>query len=79
MAAGIPAADVLRAATIHPAQWLGRDDEIGSLVVGRRADLVIVRDDDPLRGMAALRSPLLVLQAGTVRRAAAAAGSDATR
>jgi imidazolonepropionase-like amidohydrolase len=67
VAAGIPPADVLRAATIHPAQWLGRDAEIGSLEVGRRADLVIVRDD-PLRDMAALRSPLLVLQAGAVRR-----------
>jgi prolyl oligopeptidase len=69
VAAGIPPADVLRAATLHPAQWLGRDDEIGSLQVGRRADLVIVRDD-PLRDITALRSPLLVLQAGTVRHRA---------
>lgn len=67
VAVGIPAADVLRAATLHPAQWLKLDHEIGSLQVGRRADLVVV-GDDPIRDMTALRSPLLVLQGGTVRR-----------
>jgi imidazolonepropionase-like amidohydrolase len=67
VAIGVPPADVLRAATVHPARWLKRDQEIGSLQVGRRADLVLVRAD-PLRDMTALRSPVLVVQAGTVRR-----------
>jgi hypothetical protein len=64
---GIPPADVLRAATLHPAQWLKREHEIGSLEVGRRADLVLV-GADPLVDMTTLRSPVLVVQAGTVRR-----------
>jgi hypothetical protein len=64
---GIPPADVLRAATLHPAQWLKREHEIGTLEVGRRADLVII-GTDPLRDMTALRSPRLVLQGGSVRR-----------
>jgi prolyl oligopeptidase len=67
VAAGIPPADVLRAATLHPAQWLKLDHEVGSLQAGRRADLVIVRDD-PLANMTTLRSQVLVLQGGTVRR-----------
>jgi hypothetical protein len=66
---GIPPADVLRAATVHPAQWLKRDQELGSLDVGRRADIVLV-GADPLRNVTALRSPLLVVQAGTIRRLA---------
>jgi imidazolonepropionase-like amidohydrolase len=64
---GIPPEDVLLAATVHPAQWLKRDRENGSLEVGRRADLVLV-GADPLRDMTALRSPVLVVQAGTIRR-----------
>jgi hypothetical protein len=64
---GVPPADVLRAATLHPAQWLKRDQEIGSLEVGRRADLVLV-GADPLVDMTTLRSPVLVVQAGTLRR-----------
>jgi hypothetical protein len=67
VAAGIPAADVLRAATLHPAQWLGLDHQLGSLQVGMRADLTVV-GDDPLRDTSALRTPLLVVQGGTVRR-----------
>jgi imidazolonepropionase-like amidohydrolase len=58
---------VLRAATVHPARWLKRDHEIGSLEVGRRADIVLA-GADPLRDMTALRSPVLVVQGGTVRR-----------
>ena len=64
---GIPPAEVLRAATVHPAQWLKRDQEIGSLEVGRRADLVLV-SADPLVDMTTLRSAVLVVQGGTVRR-----------
>jgi imidazolonepropionase-like amidohydrolase len=67
VAIGVPPADVLRAATVHPARWLKRDHEIGSLEVGRRADLVLA-GADPLRDMTALRSPVLVVQVGTVRR-----------
>lgn len=44
--AGLPPLDVLRAATANGALSMRREDEIGAIAVGRRADLVIV-DADP--------------------------------
>ncbi len=41
--AGIPAAAVLRGATIVPARFLGRDQRIGSITDGKMASLVLVR------------------------------------
>jgi hypothetical protein len=40
--AGISPADVLRAATINGAEKLGIDDDVGSLTVGKLADLIIL-------------------------------------
>ncbi|MCB9580324.1 MAG: 5'-deoxyadenosine deaminase [Polyangiaceae bacterium] len=42
----LEARDVLRMATIDGAKVLGLDHEIGSVEVGKRADLVVVRMDD---------------------------------
>ena len=39
---GIPVESALRAATANPAQVLGMEDEIGSIAVGKRADLVLL-------------------------------------
>jgi 5-methylthioadenosine/S-adenosylhomocysteine deaminase len=41
----LPANRVLRMATIDGARALGLDDEIGSIEVGKRADLALVRLD----------------------------------
>ena len=41
--AGIPAADVLRMATLNPAKYLGAADTLGSVSAGRVADLVVLR------------------------------------
>ncbi|KGD64016.1 N-ethylammeline chlorohydrolase [Alcanivorax nanhaiticus] len=38
----LPAADVLKMATLNGAKALGRDDEIGSLEIGKQADMVAV-------------------------------------
>lgn len=43
----LPAARVLRMATLGGARALGLDDEVGSLAKGKAADVVAVRIDDP--------------------------------
>lgn len=44
---GLPYEEALKAITLYPAQILGVDEELGSLEVGKRANL-IVTDGDPL-------------------------------
>jgi imidazolonepropionase-like amidohydrolase len=41
--AGIPAPDVLRSATLVPAQWLRLDDRLGTIAEGKTASMVLVR------------------------------------
>jgi 5-methylthioadenosine/S-adenosylhomocysteine deaminase len=43
----LKARDVVRMATREGARALGLDEEIGSIEVGKRADLVLVRRDQP--------------------------------
>ncbi|WP_293849295.1 amidohydrolase family protein [Steroidobacter sp.] len=52
--AGISNADVLRLATLEPARHLGREAELGSVTVGKKAHLMLV-DGDPTQDLAALR------------------------
>ncbi|HET9766971.1 MAG TPA: amidohydrolase family protein, partial [Thermoanaerobaculia bacterium] len=51
--AGIPAADVLRIATLGAAEVMGKDGELGSLQPGKLADLALV-PGDPTRDIGAL-------------------------
>jgi imidazolonepropionase-like amidohydrolase len=53
--AGVPAPDVLAAATRVPAEMLGIADTVGTLEPGKRADLVILAAD-PTAGMHAIRA-----------------------
>lgn len=62
---GIPNLEIIRAATVNGARWLGREDEFGTLEVGTRADLILV-DGDPLSDVGALRNISLVAQNGLV-------------
>jgi imidazolonepropionase-like amidohydrolase len=48
VAFGLPQDEGLRAVTLNPAQILGLGDEMGSIDVGKRADL-IVTTGDPLQ------------------------------
>ena len=41
--AGIPPADVLRSATLVPAQFMGLGDRLGSISEGKTASMVLVR------------------------------------
>ena len=64
--AGVPPQDVLAAATRVPARMLGRENEIGTLEVGKRADLVVV-DGDPLSDLRALRRIRWTVKDGVAR------------
>ena len=61
--AGLSPLDALRAATIEPARFFGREDSAGSIRVGRQADLVLL-DRDPLADIAATRAIAAVVLRG---------------
>lgn len=52
MTLGLPLEDVVKMVTIHPAQMLGMEDSLGSLAVGRVADVSVL---DDVRGRFVLR------------------------
>ncbi len=55
VAAGIPPYEALRAATSGAAEFLEESDEIGTVAVGHRADLLVV-EGNPLDDVSSLRS-----------------------
>jgi imidazolonepropionase-like amidohydrolase len=63
--AGIPARDVLRAATIGAARVMKRDAELGSIAPGKLADVVLV-DGDPLADVSAMRRVAVVMKDGAL-------------
>jgi imidazolonepropionase-like amidohydrolase len=69
---GLTPLEAITAATATNARALGLAEEIGTLTVGRRADLVIV-DGDPASDVAALERPWAVMQGGRWRVAPDAA------
>jgi imidazolonepropionase-like amidohydrolase len=52
--AGLPPVAALQAATINPAYAMGWDDQLGSIEVGKLADLVVL-DANPLDDIANVR------------------------
>ena len=61
--AGLSAAEALRAATIEPARYFSAADSLGSIAVGKRADLVVL-DADPLRDIANVARVRMVFRDG---------------
>jgi enamidase len=61
--AGFTFPQALQIATLNGARYLGRDKEVGSLAVGKRADIVVI-DGDPMRDATALERMPLVFKAG---------------
>jgi imidazolonepropionase-like amidohydrolase len=53
---GIPELDVIRWATRHGAELMGRGDELGTVAVGKLADLLVV-DGNPLTDITVLQDP----------------------
>lgn len=65
LAAGLGRAEVLAAATRTSAEVCGHSDELGTLEVGKLADVLVV-EGDPLADLAALGEPRWVLLGGAV-------------
>jgi hypothetical protein len=61
--AGIPNAEILQLATLGAARVMGRDSDLGSIVPGKTADLVII-DGDPVANISDLRKPVWVISKG---------------
>ncbi len=62
-AAGLSPEAVLAAATRVPAEMVGLSKELGTIEIGKRADMVIL-DADPLQDIGALRSIRYTIKAG---------------
>jgi len=60
---GMSSLDAIKAATASAARLLGVDDEVGTIEVGKQADLLLV-DGDPLDDLAHLAAPVSVWQRG---------------
>jgi imidazolonepropionase-like amidohydrolase len=65
LAAGVPAAEILRAATTNAAAALGLSDSVGSVRRGMIADLIAV-PGDPLTDITVLQHPTFVMARGRV-------------
>jgi hypothetical protein len=82
--AGLPVSAVLRIATLAPAQFFGRENELGSVSDGKLADLVLL-DADPLQSISNTRLIRAVVADGRLYDRAALdgllrdAGSSAAR
>jgi imidazolonepropionase-like amidohydrolase len=63
--AGIPTADVLRLGTIVPEQYMGRDQELGSIARGKRADFLLL-PGNPLSDLRELHRIAMVVKDGTI-------------
>lgn len=62
---GIPAIEVIKAATLNPAKLLGIDEEVGSIAVGKKANLIVI-DNNPLEDITHLYLPLRVMKNGVL-------------
>jgi imidazolonepropionase-like amidohydrolase len=64
---GLGASATLRAGTIEPARWLGIDDQVGTIEVGKKANLIAL-DENPLDDVSALRTLRWVMTRGDIVR-----------
>ena len=60
---GFSAAEAIRIATLNGATYLGRESRIGSLAVGKQADLILI-DGNPAADIADVRKVLTVFKQG---------------
>jgi imidazolonepropionase-like amidohydrolase len=63
--AGIPAAEVLRMATLTPALVMGVTKDRGVIAAGKLADLILI-DGDPTKNIGDIRNITTVIKAGNI-------------
>lgn len=63
--AGMPPAEAIKAATLHTAELLGIENQLGTLEAGKLADIVAVKDN-PLENIRALENVQFVMKGGKV-------------
>lgn len=63
--AGIPAAEVLRMATLTPALVMGVNKEVGVIAAGKMADVILI-EGDPTKQMSDIDNIAVVIKGGTV-------------
>jgi imidazolonepropionase-like amidohydrolase len=63
--AGIPAAEVLRMATLTPALVMGVNKDLGLVAPGKLADMVLI-DGDPTKDIRDIRKIAAVIKGGKV-------------
>jgi imidazolonepropionase-like amidohydrolase len=76
--AGIPAAEVLRVATLGAARVMSLDKDLGSIEAGKLADVILV-DGKPTENLGDLRRVSLVVKDGAVYDPAAILRSEGIR
>lgn len=64
--AGLPPVEAIKAATLTPSKMLGIADETGTVEVGKRADLAIIKEN-PLKELRALRGIQWTVKNGVAR------------
>ena len=65
--AGLPVIDILRASTIQAMSAIGKEDQRGSIDVGKYADLVLL-NENPINSLAALQEINFVIKDGHIIR-----------
>ena len=63
--AGVPNAEVLRKATLLSARVAGKEAELGSIEVGKKANIILV-DGDPVKNISDIRKVELTIKNGSV-------------
>ena len=63
--AGVPNAEVLRKATIISAEVAGKDSELGSIDVGKKANMILV-DGDPVKNISDIRKVEITIKNGNL-------------
>ncbi len=62
---GLSEAEIIKGATIYPAQWLGMADQLGSISPGKRANILILKEN-PLEDIENIKTTYVVIKGGKI-------------